>query len=193
MSDKLRVRDVMTEDVLAVGPDTGVAQAAEQMIANGIRALPVTNENGEVLGIITDRRVMDHFLPAITALAEGEVEEGSEVIPQLEFSTVRDVMRRTVLCLREEQTLDEVAALMINKDIERFMVAAEGKLTGFITRGDILRRLVPPEPGREEEATSERTAPAGAQETDETEGKGRREAAAENLEIRWEPDDSDET
>jgi CBS domain-containing protein len=190
MSDKLRVRDVMTEDVFAVGPDTSVARAAEQMIANGIRALPVTNENGEVLGIITDRRVMDHFLPAITALAEGEVEERVEVMPQLESSTVRDVMRRTVMCVREEQTLDEVAALMINKDIERFMVAAEGKLTGFITRGDILRRLVPPEhaPEKAEMGQEQNGEEAKGQEANE-----HGQAADENLEIRWEPEDSDGT
>ncbi len=191
MRDKLRVRDVMTEDVLAVGPETSVTDAAEQMIANGIRALPVTNENGEVLGIITDRRVMDHFLPAITALAEGEVDEGAEVMPQLESSTVRDVMRRTVMCLHEEQTLDEVAALMINKDIERFMVAAEGKLTGFITRGDILRRLVRSEHGRDEEGMS--AAAAKGKKPEAREGKERPEPTAENLEIRWEPDESDET
>jgi CBS domain-containing protein len=179
MGEKLCVRDVMTEDVRAVGPDTSVAQAAEQMIANGIRALPVTNENGEVLGIITDRRVMDHFLPAITALGAGDSAESGDVIPQLESTTVRDLMRRTVMCVREEQTLDEVAALMINKDIERFMVAAEGKLTGFITRGDILRRLVPPR------RVKEKTSPGKEQEKP-------REPAAENLEIRWEPEETDE-
>jgi CBS domain-containing protein len=170
----------MTADVLAVGPDRSLAEAAKHMVENGVRALPVTNENGEVLGIITDRHVMDHFLPAIAALGEAVAGERGDVLLELEAATVRDVMRRTVMCLREEQTLDEVATLMINKDIERFMVAAEGKLSGFVTRGDILRQLLPPSGAKDETSRKKKQAKPRA-------------PAAENLEIRWESEESDET
>ena len=55
--------------------------------------------------------------------------------------TVRDIMSRSVMCISEDQGLAEVASVMVNKDVERLPVVHEGKLTGFLTRGDILRKL----------------------------------------------------
>jgi CBS domain-containing protein len=56
--------------------------------------------------------------------------------------TVRDVMTRQVLCVAPEQPVGEVAALMTNKDVERVPVVFEGRLVGFLTRGDIVRKLI---------------------------------------------------
>jgi len=55
---------------------------------------------------------------------------------------VKEVMARTVLCLSEEQTLSDVANLMNNKDVDRFPVVREGVVVGFLTRADLIRRLV---------------------------------------------------
>jgi CBS domain-containing protein len=53
-------------------------------------------------------------------------------------------MDRSVLCVSEDQTLADIASLMVSKDIDRFPVVKEGVLVGFITRGDIVRRLFGP-------------------------------------------------
>jgi CBS domain-containing protein len=50
-------------------------------------------------------------------------------------------MSRSVICVSEDQALAEVTAIMVSKDLERLPVTSEGKLTGFLTRGDILRKL----------------------------------------------------
>jgi CBS domain-containing protein len=55
---------------------------------------------------------------------------------------VRDVMTRQVLCVSPEQPLAEVASMMINKDVDRVPVVREGNLVGFLTRGDIVRKLI---------------------------------------------------
>jgi CBS domain-containing protein len=50
-------------------------------------------------------------------------------------------MDRSVLCISEEQSLAEVANMMISRNIERFPVVREGRLVGLLTRGEIVRRL----------------------------------------------------
>jgi CBS domain-containing protein len=45
------------------------------------------------------------------------------------------------MCISEEQGLAELAAIMVNKDVERLPVVSDGQLTGFLTRGDIFRKL----------------------------------------------------
>ena len=56
--------------------------------------------------------------------------------------TVRDVMTRQVLCVSPDQPIAEVASLMSNKDVDRVPVVREGRLVGFLTRGDIVRKLI---------------------------------------------------
>jgi CBS domain-containing protein len=53
-------------------------------------------------------------------------------------------MTRQVLCVAPEQSLADVAALMTNKDVERVPVVRGGRLVGFLTRGDIVRKLLAP-------------------------------------------------
>ncbi len=55
---------------------------------------------------------------------------------------VKEAMARTVLCLAEDQTLTDVATLMGSKDVDRFPVVREGKVIGFLTRADLIRRLI---------------------------------------------------
>jgi CBS domain-containing protein len=56
--------------------------------------------------------------------------------------TVREVMTRQVLCVAPQQPIAEVAALMSNRDVDRVPVVREGRLVGFLTRGDIVRKLI---------------------------------------------------
>ncbi|HET6577341.1 MAG TPA: CBS domain-containing protein, partial [Gemmatimonadales bacterium] len=55
---------------------------------------------------------------------------------------VRDVMARSVLCVSEDQTLADAAQLLAARDVERVPVVREGVLRGFVTRADLVRRLL---------------------------------------------------
>jgi CBS domain-containing protein len=59
----------------------------------------------------------------------------------LRDTRVRDIMSRSVLCIAEEMGLNEVATLMINKDVEQVPVVSDGRLVGVLTRSDIIRKL----------------------------------------------------
>ncbi len=118
------------------------------MLGRGVRAVPVTGENGEVLGLLTDGHLLKHLLPqTVQQLSTGQMKavkrrtaRGSPVAPSEQH--VRDAMDRTVLCLAEDQTIADVAALMLAKDVDRFPVTRDGALVGFLTRGDIVRKLL---------------------------------------------------
>ena len=51
-------------------------------------------------------------------------------------------MTRQVLGVSPDQPLAEVASLMANQDVDRVPVVQEGRLVGFLTRGDIVRKLI---------------------------------------------------
>jgi len=131
---RLTVRDVMAPRVYRVGPDAPVREVLDLIADHGFRAVPVVDEERGVLGMVTDRDLMRFFLPVVQKTT-GESPAGLKDTP------VREVMSRSVICVSEDQALTEVMSIMVAKDVERLPVVNEGKLTGFLTRGDILRKL----------------------------------------------------
>lgn len=132
---RLTVRDLMVHTE-SVGPDLPVRDAVDLMIRKRIRALPVLNDKQEVLGIVSEWDVMRGLLPQIPRA--GADHETNRSAAQLK---VRDIMTRSVLCVSEDLGIEEAASMMINKDVEQFPVVSEGKLTGFLSRSDIIRKL----------------------------------------------------
>jgi CBS domain-containing protein/mannitol/fructose-specific phosphotransferase system IIA component (Ntr-type) len=135
---RLTVRDIMMHRVFSVSPDAPVRDAVDLMVRHRLRALPVVGEKREVLGIVSEWDIMRALLPHIPRAGVPTGPEEFAIPPDLR---IREIMSRSVLCISEEMGVDEVANTMINKDVEQFPVVSEGKLTGFLTRGDIIRKI----------------------------------------------------
>jgi CBS domain-containing protein/mannitol/fructose-specific phosphotransferase system IIA component (Ntr-type) len=138
---RLTVRDIMTQRVHRVLPDTPVSELIELMGRFDLKAVPVVGEKREVLGIVTDRDLLRFLLPQIGQGAAGDRAVAAPQERSGRDTPVREIMSRSVMCISEEQGLAELASIMVNKDVERLPVVSEGQLTGFLTRGDILRKL----------------------------------------------------
>lgn len=134
---ELTVRDVMVQRS-PVSPGAALRDVVGIMLRQRLKALPVVGDKGEVLGIITEWDVMRALLPRIPRGDDEAAPTPLTIPPEL---TVREVMTRSVLCVAEDMGLDELANLMLNKDVEQFPVVGEGKLVGFLSRGEILRKL----------------------------------------------------
>lgn len=132
----LAVRDVMVHSADAVRPATPVGDAVALMVRRRLRALPVVGEKQEVLGIVSERDIMRGLLPHVPRAGQ---DAGLAAIPA--SLRVRDIMSRSVLCISEDLGLEEAVSVMINKDVDQLPVTSEGRLTGFLTRGDIIRKL----------------------------------------------------
>ncbi|MEJ2239452.1 MAG: CBS domain-containing protein [Gemmatimonadales bacterium] len=140
----LTVRDVMVRRRITVRPDTTLGEAARTMVIHNVPSVTVVSETNEVLGLVGHRELLRYLLPLhVKRLTEGqhskELKQDDEVDPH--STPVREVMDRSVLCLSEDQTVREVATMMLSRNIDRFPVVRDGALIGFLTRGDMVRRL----------------------------------------------------
>ena len=155
----LVVRDLMTPHVLAARPDQTLGDVARLMMEKDVRALPVVDDSGSLVGMVTHRELLRYLIPDYLQRSKsgkfralpanpahgGGGREGGGGGPRggdARSLPVRDVMSRAVLCLSEDQTLTDVANLMSSKDVDRFPVVREGVVVGFLTRADLIRRLV---------------------------------------------------
>jgi len=150
LPSQLTVRDVMTARPVTVGPERTLGQLAEMMIEHDIHAVPVVDDAGSLIGMVTHRELLRHLLPdylqraktgEFRAPTRSQIQRGS-TDPRL--IAVKDAMARSVLCVSEDQTLSDVANLMSSKDTDRFPVVREGVVVGFLTRADVIRRLIAP-------------------------------------------------
>ena len=139
LPEQLAVRDVMSDQPRTVAPDTTLTEAARTLARTGLGALPVVDEDRRVIGMVTEREIIRHLLK-VQAFTGPDARAASP--SAVATKTVRDAMTRQVLCVAPEQPIAEVASLMSNKDVDRVPVVRDGRLVGFLTRGDIVRKLI---------------------------------------------------
>ena len=118
----LRVKDIMSRQVIRVDPEEPVAVAARMLSRYNIGALPVCSEDGRIAGMITDR---DIVLRCVAA------DKDPEKTP------VRHVMTGRVVTIGSEQSLPAAAEKMAREQVRRLPVEERGRLCGVITLGDI--------------------------------------------------------
>ncbi|MHB1132408.1 MAG: CBS domain-containing protein [Chloroflexota bacterium] len=114
----MKASTVMTRQVIMARPEMSLDEATELLVAHHISGVPVVDEDGQVVGVFS---VTD-------ALAR-------------QGATVREVMTSPAVCVGPDTTLDEVAAVIVAKDINRVPVVVEGRLVGIIGRADLVRSL----------------------------------------------------
>ncbi len=142
------VADVMTTAVTSVGPETPLREAAQLMLGRDVRSMPVIGAQREVLGLLTDGHLLNYLLPqTVSELSTGQMRVAkrkgrAKTAADPGAMLVREVMDRSVLCLAEDQTVADVAGLMLSKAVDRFPVTRDGALVGVLTRGDIVRKLL---------------------------------------------------
>ena len=137
LEGQLLVRDLMRAQVVSLRPEDSLADAARLMQEHGVDALPVVGEAGQLVGLLSHRELLRLLVPAyLQRVTAG----GPSADPRT--AHVRDAMSRSVLCVSEDQSLADAAHLLATKDVERVPVVKDGVLRGFVTRADLVRRLL---------------------------------------------------
>lgn len=134
----MRVVDVMTTEVEKARPDWSLKQAAKAMIDHGVSGLPVVEEDGTVVGIITEA----DFIEAEAGRVAGRRRLFDTVFGEKKTrvpSTVGAVMTRSPLVVDRNTMLSEAARLMTDRNVKRLpVVDPDGRLEGIVSRADIL-------------------------------------------------------
>lgn len=157
----MRAKDVMTKDVVSVGPDASVHKAAGVMAARRISGLPVINEAGEVLGIVSETDLLHRVelgtgdTPRSWAALFGQKEEdAARSFARVHGTKVHEVMSRPVVSVAADAELADVADTFDRYKIKRVPVVSGGRIEGMITRSDLVRALSLSQPPRKTPAGS---------------------------------------
>jgi len=138
----------MTRDLVTIGPDTPIAEAAALMSQKRIRRLPVVEPHSQgphLLGIVTAKDILHAFPSGVNPFAI--------VGPDARLTPARasEIMSQYLQTTTPETPIEEAARLMTENKIGSLPVLREKKLVGLITESDIFRAFVsffePPQRG----------------------------------------------
>jgi CBS domain-containing protein len=138
------VRDVMTRQTITIDPEAPLATAIAVMREKEIRHLPVVDDTGRLLGIITDRDLRSAALAPSLAefLPVGLRRAVESAAGMLEGLRVKDAMTWGVVTIRPGASVAEAGAVMFDRRIGSLPVREDGKLVGIVTERDIFKALM---------------------------------------------------
>ena len=159
----MKASDVMTRNVLTVGPESSVAQAIRLMLDNNISGLPVLAADRKVVGILTEGDLLrrgetgtERHRPRWLEILMGPGRAAGDYV-RTHGRKVEDIMSTDLVNVAADTPLDEVVGLMERRRIKRVPVVDGDALIGIVSRADLLRSLLgvldaqPAESRRDEE------------------------------------------
>ncbi len=136
----MRIRELMTTDVETIGPDEPLKEAARRMVQHGIGGLPVVDDEGALVGIITESDFVDAEAGRRSNRRAKLLRffDRPEEFPDRERS-VSDVMTPVVHTVAPDSDHTEAARLMQSKGVKRLPVVDSGRVVGVVSRADLMR------------------------------------------------------
>ena len=139
--------DIMSSPVVTATAKTTLGEIAKLLSENRISAVPVLNEHGHVIGIVSEADVLKPFRESIRAkrtwwlelIAEGEdmPKDFLEYLRQ-ETHTAADIMEHKVITGDHQMTIPELAELAMKHGVRRLPILRDGKLVGIVSRADLV-------------------------------------------------------
>lgn len=129
------VKDRMIQRPVEVTVDTSIEEARELMRRERLECLPVLDENGQLVGVISDLEIATAAPSPATALDRFEIRS------LLTKIRVRHVARRDIATVGEDTSLGDAARIMADRRLAGLPVMRDGKLVGMITEASLLRTL----------------------------------------------------
>lgn len=120
----------MNTSVVTIGPDEDLYEAMRMMALNNVTGLPVVDDNGSLVGIITEKDIL-------VLLCNNLDDVGLD----RQIGKVGEFMTRRVVSFHPEDSLSDVAECLSTNSFRRVPILDKGRLVGIISRRDVIRYI----------------------------------------------------
>ena len=145
----MKIKDIMTREVVTVSPHSNVRLVASLLGEKSIGAVPVLDETGVLVGIITesDLFIKEKGIPfsvvKIPHIFNQWVEPRklAAIYKEIDAHKASDVMSSQVITISPDMEVGEAASLMFNNQISRLPVVENNELVGIVSRSDFIKLM----------------------------------------------------
>ena len=147
----LTAKDIMTTDVITISPEAEVAQAAKLLLTNRINGVPVVNDAGKLVGILCQSDLIIQQknipIPSLFTLLDGFIPLTSskkldKEVEKIAAAKVSDAMTANPVTVSPDTGIEDIAALMVEKNYHTLPVVDGDKLVGILGKEDVLKTLI---------------------------------------------------
>ena len=143
----MRAHQIMTKDIITVTPQASIEDAAKIMLRTHISGLPVLDEAGTLVGIVSESDFLRRSeigtgrkRPAWLQFLVGPGRAATDFVRE-RGRRIEDVMTESPVTVDEETPLEDLVRLMEKKAIKRLPVMSGNKLVGIVTRSNLLQAV----------------------------------------------------
>ena len=147
----LKVKDIMTKDLITVSPEMEITHAAKLLLEKRISGVPVVDGEGKMVGILCQSDLITQQkrfpIPSVFTLLDGIISLTSmkhieKEAQKISATTVAHAMTPNPLTVTLEMSIEEVATIMVDKKFHTLPVVDKEKLVGIVGKEDILKTLM---------------------------------------------------
>jgi len=158
VGNNMKVKELMSEDVLLLLEDNTVAEAIRLFGKRNIGGAPVIDGSGNLVGMLTDADIFKNLrlkykqynisfptgvgMPSVDFKSTVSYTEIKKAYKDLAQTKVKDIMATKVVVAKPEDEVEVIVPLLVDNRINRLPVVEKGKVVGIISRGDIIRTLL---------------------------------------------------
>lgn len=147
----LKVKDIMTTEVITVSPESNIFSAAGILLENHINGVPVVDDTGKLVGIICQSDLIAQQkklpVPSFFTFLDGlfttsSMKQIEKQIKKIAAITVSQAMTPNPVTVRQDMDIEVVAGLIVDNGFHTIPVTDGEKLVGVVGKEDILRTLI---------------------------------------------------
>lgn len=143
----MKVRDIMEKNVISVKKDTRYEDVARILYENNISGVPVLDDNGTAIGIISEKDIFRVLYPFYKSYYEQAVlytdlEEREKKAREIRNHKAEVFMSQNIVPIGPEVPIMQAGALMLARKVSRLPVIEKGKVVGIISRKMIYRAIL---------------------------------------------------
>ena len=147
----LKVKDIMTKDVISVSPEMEITTAAKILLEKRINGLPVIDASGRLVGILCQSDLVAQQksipIPSVFTLLESfipltSIKRIDKEVEKIAALTVKQAMTPNPVTVGPETDIEEVAKLMVDKKYHTLPVMEGDKVVGIVGKEDVLKTLL---------------------------------------------------
>lgn len=144
------VKDIMSFPVITADEEETLRDVAIKMLENKIGALPVVDEEGKLVGFLseTDFTAKKHNIP-FSRMTEPKLfgrwmrkDEIENMYKEARTIEVKEIMSKPVICVEEDDKIEELIKKIMKYNFHRVPVVKDGKPVGIVSRRDLLKLLI---------------------------------------------------